>query len=491
MAKPSSADTEAISTKIADLRSQIRSYAQQRAEGLIDADLQRDLVKDLQSEINDLQAKLDNNTSDSAGSDVTASEPEHAESEMVEEMLAEDESGESPDEDTHEHPDVKVTEATDTPEHADKEAVAEAIKEDKAEADDSEHAQAEMVEEMLAEDESGESPNEDTHEHPDVKVTEASDKAEHADNEAVVEVIEEEAQLDKDTDESAIKLGDFTEDIVVSSAMVKEPSYLNEIHEPNVVDIRDITKTYQMGEFELEVLKGITLQVRQGEFVSIMGPSGSGKSTLMNILGALDQPTAGDYFLDNVDVSKLDERSLAEIRNQKIGFVFQSFNLLKRTPAIRQVELPLIYGSHKDRSRRAREALESVGLGQRLDHTPAELSGGQQQRVAIARALVTEPSLILADEPTGNLDSRSGTEVMQIFQTLNRKNNITTIFVTHDPWIARHTDRVIMLRDGKIIADQRVKNPLVAGEAERPSEAEELQAIFDSTYYGGDEEEYT
>lgn len=258
-----------------------------------------------------------------------------------------------------------------------------------------------------------------------------------------------------------------------------------------VIDIRNITKNYKMGDFTLKVLKGISLTINRGEFLSIMGPSGSGKSTLMNILGALDQPTSGEYFLDGTDVSKLSESDLARIRNKKIGFVFQSFNLLKRTSAMRQVELPLVYGNAGNRSKRASEALKSVGLGQRLDHLPSELSGGQQQRVAIARALVTEPSVILADEPTGNLDSRSGTEVMQIFQRLNREDAITTVFVTHDPWIARHTDRVIMLRDGKIVADQRVKAPLIAGEAERPSEAEELQGIFEETYYGGDESEYT
>lgn len=258
-----------------------------------------------------------------------------------------------------------------------------------------------------------------------------------------------------------------------------------------VIDIRKITKNYQMGKLLLKVLRGIDLKIEKGEFVSIMGPSGSGKSTLMNILGALDQPTTGEYFLDGLDVSKLSEEKLAEARNKKIGFVFQNFNLLKRTTALRQVELPLIYSSTKNRSQRAKAALESVGLGKRLDHLPSELSGGQQQRVAIARALVTEPAVILADEPTGNLDSRSGTEVMQIFQRLNRENGITTVFVTHDPWIARHTKRVIMLRDGKIIADQRVKSPLVAGEVERPSEAEELQSVFEETYYGGNKEEYT
>ncbi len=424
--------SETIASEIEALRQQLKSYAKQRAEGLIDADLQKDLMQDINAQIKVLEEKKRFSKPDEVAEETDIDESTHAEAEMVEETI------EAEDDDT---------------------------------ADDAE---------------------EDTHDHSDVVVTEVSEEPIHAEAHEIDEIIEEELELRLHDDEDELaKLGDFAEDIVVSSALVKEPDYLNAVHGPNVVDIRDITKTYEMGEFNLQVLKGVTLQVQQGEFISIMGPSGSGKSTLMNILGALDQPSSGEYFLDSVDVSKLNEKQLAEIRNSKIGFVFQSFNLLKRTPAIRQVELPLIYGDYKDRSKRAREALESVGLGQRLDHTPAELSGGQQQRVAIARALVTEPSLILADEPTGNLDSRSGTEVMQIFQTLNRKNNITTIFVTHDPWIARHTNRVIMLRDGKIIADQRVKDPLVAGESERPSEAKELQAIFDSTYYGGDEGEYT
>lgn len=258
-----------------------------------------------------------------------------------------------------------------------------------------------------------------------------------------------------------------------------------------VIDVRDITKVYQMGEVEVHALRGVSLQIYEGEVVSIMGPSGSGKSTLMNILGCLDQPTSGTYCLDGVDVSGLNENDLARIRNKKIGFVFQNFNLLKRTTALRQVELPLIYSRASGRAKKARAALEAVGLGQRLHHLPSELSGGQQQRVAIARALVNEPAIILADEPTGNLDSRSGTEVMRIFQDLNRNRGITTVFVTHDPWIARHTNRVIMLRDGKIVADRQVEKPLLAGEAERPSEAEELEGVFREVYYSGAKEEYT
>ncbi len=269
----------------------------------------------------------------------------------------------------------------------------------------------------------------------------------------------------------------------------------NGAHEPEVdkpvISIREITKEYQMGEEKLQVLKGLSLDVHKGEFLSIMGPSGSGKSTLMNILGALDSPTSGEYFLDGEDIARLSATALAKIRNRKIGFVFQNFNLLKRTSALRQVELPLIYANTRDRKGRAQAALESVGLGQRLHHLPSELSGGQQQRVAIARALVTNPAIILADEPTGNLDSRSGTEVMQIFQRMNNEQGITTIFVTHDPWIARHTKRVVMIRDGRIVADQKVGQPLVAGVDKRPSEAHELQSIFQETYYSGKAEEYT
>src|SRR4051812_22028872 len=244
---------------------------------------------------------------------------------------------------------------------------------------------------------------------------------------------------------------------------------LNHTNTNAVIDIQGITKTYHLGEIDLHVLKGIDLKIERGEFVSIMGPSGSGKSTLMNILGALDQPSTGTYKLDGIDVANLSEGELAKIRNKKIGFVFQNFNLLKRTSAQRQVELPLLSAGVSGRSKKAKAALEAVGLGNRLDHLPSELSGGQQQRVAIARAIVNEPAMILADEPTGNLDSRSGTEVLKIFQQLNREKGITTVFVTHDAFIARHTDRVVMLRDGELVADRPVPTPLVAGEAERPS----------------------
>ncbi|MEO8608033.1 MAG: ABC transporter ATP-binding protein [Chloroflexota bacterium] len=258
-----------------------------------------------------------------------------------------------------------------------------------------------------------------------------------------------------------------------------------------VIDIRGITKSYQMGDIEVSALSGVDLKIRRGEFVAIMGPSGSGKSTMMNILGALDQPTSGEFFLDGEDVAKLNESELARVRNQKIGFVFQSYNLLKRTTALRQVELPLIYAGASERTRRAKEALALVGLEQRIHHLPTELSGGQQQRVAIARALVNNPSMILADEATGNLDSRSGTEILQIFQRLNQEQGITVVFVTHDPWTARHTRRLVMLRDGKVVADRPIPKPLVAGESERPSEIEEMEGIFHDTYYGGEEHEYT
>src|SRR5512137_585108 len=228
------------------------------------------------------------------------------------------------------------------------------------------------------------------------------------------------------------------------------------------IKIANLTKVYHMGDVEVHALRGIDLEVKRGELVAIMGPSGSGKSTMMNIIGCLDTPTSGDYYIDGIKVSKLNDDQLAEIRNKKIGFVFQSFNLLPRIPAIDKVELPLIYGGGNHRRQRAKDALNAVGLSDRMDHRPTELSGGQQQRVAIARALVTEPSIILADEPTGNLDTRSSEEIMAIFQRLNKEQGITVIFVTHEPDIAAHTRRIIRIRDGRIQSDDPVAAPRVA-----------------------------
>jgi putative ABC transport system ATP-binding protein len=249
-----------------------------------------------------------------------------------------------------------------------------------------------------------------------------------------------------------------------------------------IIDIRNITKIYHLGDVEVQALRGVSLTINSGEFVSIMGPSGSGKSTMLQILGALDQPTSGEYYLDGVDVSRLKDSQLAEIRNRKIGFVFQSFNLLARITAQRQVELPLLYGGNRNRAALAKKALEMVELGSRINHTPKELSGGQQQRVAIARAIVTNPAMVLADEPTGALDSRSGQEVLKIFQKLNREQKITVVFVTHDSFVAQHTDRIIMLRDGEIVADRRVANPYDAATTERPSEDHTLKQLFQEGY---------
>jgi putative ABC transport system ATP-binding protein len=237
-----------------------------------------------------------------------------------------------------------------------------------------------------------------------------------------------------------------------------------------LITIKDVTKIYQLGDYEVQALRGVSLEIDEGQFVAIMGPSGSGKSTMMNVLGALDTPTSGSYVLAGTDVSQLSDDDLADIRNRQIGFVFQNFNLLARTSALQQVELPLVYAGKNRRSELAREALELVGLGDRIHHRPSELSGGQQQRVAIARALVNEPAIILADEPTGNLDSTSGVEIMQVLQQLNQQNGITIICVTHDPWIARHCHRVIRLADGLVVGDEIVEDPLVAGKSARPSD---------------------
>src|SRR3989454_4442059 len=226
-----------------------------------------------------------------------------------------------------------------------------------------------------------------------------------------------------------------------------------------VIRLSHVHKIYPMGDFEVHALRGISLEIKRGEFVAIMGPSGSGKSTMMNIIGCLDRPTKGYYFLEGVDVSTVDKPGLADIRNKKVGFVFQSFNLVPRTSALENVELPLIYAgvSSNERIRRAREALATVGLADRERNMPNQLPGGQQHRRALARALVNNPAIILADEPTGALDTRTSVEVMEIFQRLNRERSLTLIIVTHEPDIAHYAGRIIQFRDGRIHSDVRVE----------------------------------
>ncbi len=231
-----------------------------------------------------------------------------------------------------------------------------------------------------------------------------------------------------------------------------------------VIELQRVTKTYRTGDVEVHALRGVDLVVRRGELVAIMGASGSGKSTLMNIVGCLDVPTAGRFLLDGIDVRALDDASLATVRNRRIGFVFQSFNLIPRTSALANVELPLAYGgvARRERRQRALAALDAVGLGDRVEHLPTELSGGQQQRVAVARALVTSPAIVLADEPTGNLDSVSTAEIMQLFVQLNREGR-TIVLITHEPDVAAYATRVVRMRDGLVVADDVRPVPVGAG----------------------------
>jgi putative ABC transport system ATP-binding protein len=229
-----------------------------------------------------------------------------------------------------------------------------------------------------------------------------------------------------------------------------------------LIETKDLCKVYRMGSIDVTALCGLNLKLDAGELVAIMGPSGSGKSTLMNLLGCLDQPTSGEYYLDGTRVASLNDNQLAQIRNEKIGFVFQSYNLLSRTSAYDNVMIPLIYSRRDNRNQRVLAALEAVGLLDRRNHKPNELSGGEQQRVAIARALINDPAIIMADEPTGNLDSKTGVEIMGIFQRLNRDRGITVVFVTHSQEIAEYTHRVLRLRDGSLVADDPIQEQRLA-----------------------------
>ena len=256
-----------------------------------------------------------------------------------------------------------------------------------------------------------------------------------------------------------------------------------------VVQLRDIRRTYRTGELEVHAVRGVSLDIHSGEFIAIMGASGSGKSTLMNTLGCLDRPTSGSYLLDGVDVAGLDREARADLRNQKLGFVFQGFNLLPRTSALENVELPMLYSHRrvpaKEMRRRAMAALEIVGLANRFDHLPSQLSGGQQQRVAIARALVNEPRLLLADEPTGNLDSKTSVEVMGVFQRLNEQG-ITIVMVTHELDIAQYCKRILVVRDGLVVRDEPVQNRLNAAEELKKLLGAEAAAQLTSAPFAGD-----
>ena len=254
---------------------------------------------------------------------------------------------------------------------------------------------------------------------------------------------------------------------MLEGLLQSQPETETQIGAPSpVMQVENLHKTYDLGEVQVHALRGISLSVNPGEFVAVMGASGSGKSTFMNLVGCLDRPSRGRYLLEGQDVSQLPKQELAHIRNRKIGFVFQGFNLLPRTSALENVELPLIYSGipHEQRVARAREALQLVGLEGREEHHPSQLSGGQQQRVAIARALINRPSILLADEPTGNLDSRTSVEIMQIFQRLNQERNLTILLVTHESDIARFAKRVILFRDGKVRRDTPVEGRADAGQ---------------------------
>ena len=249
-----------------------------------------------------------------------------------------------------------------------------------------------------------------------------------------------------------------------------------------VIRLENVYKTYDLGEIQVQALRGVSLEVRQGEFVAVMGPSGSGKSTIMNILGCLDRPTKGHYYLDGVDVSGMSKTQLAGIRNKKLGFVFQQFNLLARTSALENVELPTVYAgiTPDERAKRAMEALRRVGLADRAGHHPSQLSGGQQQRVAIARGLVNRPAILLADEPTGNLDSRTSVEIMDILQDLNNEQGLTIVLVTHEPDIAKFAKRTLEFRDGKLRRDSIVEDRSVAREVLQTLPTAEEQAAEDA-----------